>query len=101
MRFFDGLEVGAQPFRYMSATEAVRCLRARLMGLGVAAAAEHRTHDFRREHARDLQASKRPLVEILQAGEWRSPAFLAYLDRHAHESEAVLHAHLDESSDSE
>ena len=61
----------------------------------------YRTHDFRRGHARDLQASGASLVEILQAGQWKSPAFLNYLDVNSLESEAVLQAHLEESSDSD
>ena len=39
----------------------------------------------------------KPLWQILQAGEWRSPAFLAYLDVHEVEAEAVLEAHLQDS----
>ena len=37
--------------------------------------------------------------KILAAGEWRSPAFLDYLDVHRMEIEMVLHGHLDEESD--
>ena len=39
-----------------------------------------RTHDWRRGHARDLQRGGARLWEILQAGDWKSPAFLSYLD---------------------
>jgi len=39
------------------------------------------------------------LHEILRAGEWRSPAFMEYLDLHQLEQDCVLEAHLDESSD--
>jgi len=38
------------------------------------------------------------LAEILRAGQWRSPAFLAYVDTEALENNVVLEAHLDESS---
>ena len=38
-----------------------------------------------------------PLWKILEAGEWRSPAFLSYLDVHGLETELVVQAHLAES----
>ena len=75
----------------------------------------NRTHDFLRGHAKDLQLSGvslvpscrvlrfpnglpgAPLWQILAAGEWKSPAFLLYLDMHALERDAVVQAHLDES----
>ena len=38
-----------------------------------------------------------PLYEILQAGEWRSPAFLKYLQLHTLERDAVVQAYVDES----
>ena len=65
----------------------------------------YRTHDIRRGHARDLQEAGAPLYIILQAGEWRSPAFLSYLDVQKLEHDAVLQSHaeewhLDELSDS-
>ena len=40
-----------------------------------------------------------PLYEILAAGEWRSPAFLDYLDLHSLERDMVIQAHCDESDD--
>jgi hypothetical protein len=40
-----------------------------------------------------------PLWKILAAGEWRSPAFLEYLDVHKMEVEMVLNGCLDEESD--
>ena len=40
-----------------------------------------------------------PLWTILQAGEWRSPAFLSYLDLHTLETDLVIQAHCDESED--
>ena len=60
---------------------------------------KYRTHDFRRGHARDMLNSGARLCEILKAGEWRSAAFLAYLDGVELESAANLEAHLGESSD--
>ena len=68
----------------------------------------------------DMRASGHPLVEILKAGEWRrralwrahrtgrrlprrarSPAFLAYLDVQSLERDAVVSAHVAESSGDE
>ena len=37
------------------------------------------------------------LPQILQAGEWVSPAFLRYLDSVKFEKDAVVQAHLEES----
>ena len=39
------------------------------------------------------------LWEILAAGEWRSPAFMKYLDLHRLETDVVVQAHMDESDD--
>ena len=55
----------------------------------------------------DLVESGAWLWEILQAGEWRSPAFLAYLDCDqlesgaAMEAQGVLDAFVDDSSGDE
>ena len=64
---------------------------------GIAKADSARTHDFRRGHARDLQRQGATLNEILRAGEWRSCAFLSYLDAHELERDAVIEAHVLES----
>ena len=40
-----------------------------------------------------------PLWEILEAGQWASPAFLKYLDLHKLEADLVIQAHLAESED--
>ena len=61
----------------------------------------YRTHDLRRGHARDLQKNGASLAEILEAGQWCSPAFLAYLDKDQLEMDAVVEAHLAESSEEE
>ena len=39
------------------------------------------------------------LYEILAAGEWRSPAFLKYIDLAQLETDMVIQAHVDESDD--
>ena len=43
-------------------------------------------------HAKDLQMSGAPLSEILAAGQWRSPAFMRYLDERELEKDVVLEA---------
>ena len=108
---------GASLFGGITAGAALGLLRHILARLGVAEAESYRTHDLRRGHARDLQLHGASLYEILQAGEWRSPAFLKvhciikhmqlllsvsfnqYLDVGTLERDTVLEAHLDESSD--
>lgn len=52
-----------------------------------------RTHDWRRGHAKDMQMNGKRLWEILQAGDWRSPAFMEYLDLHRLEEDGVAEAH--------
>ena len=42
-----------------------------------------------------------PLHVILEAGQWSSPAFLKYIDINKLDEGLVLHAHCDESSDSD
>ena len=41
------------------------------------------------------------LAVILAAGEWTSPAFLAYIDQRRLETDVVVAAHQDESDDEE
>ena len=42
-----------------------------------------------------------PLWKILQAGEWRSPAFLKYLDLHCLDKDLVMQTHVGESDSEE
>ena len=89
---------GTLLFAGISATAAVKALREWLSEYcGVANAHLYRTHDIRRGHARDLQQAGAPLWEILAAGQWRSPAFLRYLDLHKLEEDAVSQSHTDRS----
>ena len=76
-------------------------LRDRLHKLGIPEARNYRSHDFRRGHADDLRLGGATLREILKAGEWKSPAFLDYLDIDTMEHDLVLTAHIDESSGDE
>ena len=100
-KYFRILPVGAKPFARFSPATALAVLRGFLAKDDVPEAKFYRTHDLRRGHARDLQKSGSSLVEILQAGEWRSPAFLTYLDKAQLETDAVIEAHLAESSGGE
>ena len=93
---------GKKLFPGITAASALTMLREMLEVVGAQDARSYRTHDLRRGHAKDLQVSgwllPRPPpfgqkfvissvlqahhYEILAAGEWRSPAFLTYLDMH-------------------
>ena len=92
---------GAQPLAMHDARSALQVLRGWLGVLQVDNASSYRTHDLRRGHARDMLVAGARLCEILRAGEWRSAAFLAYLDKAELECGATLEAHLGESSDEE
>ena len=94
-------KAGCKLFACFTSSTRLWKLRHRLNDLGVAGALTYRTHDFRRGHARDLQHNGASLREILNAGEWRSPAFLTYLDIEQLEQDFVVEAHLDESSEDE
>ena len=87
------------PFASITPAKALQVLRNILVDLEVHRAAEYRLHDLRRGHALDLQQSGAPLYEILAAGEWRSPAFLEYLDKNQLETDMVVQAHCAESDD--
>jgi hypothetical protein len=106
---------GERVFLGITSAVALSTLRLSLQSIGVARSHECRTHDLRRGHAKDLQLSGTmprfpvdpscahcvslgaPLWKILEAGEWRSPAFLSYLDMHRLETDLVVQAHLAES----
>ena len=90
---------GAKPFADWSGEVALRTLRRRLQIVGVSDAPSYILHDMRRGHAQDLLDRGAHLREILMAGEWKSPAFLAYLDWSSLEAGAVMEAHLDESDE--
>ena len=75
--WFAALPKGTEPFKGISAASALSALRGFPTEIGVKDAALYRTHDLRRGHALDLQQRGGSLREILEAGEWRSPAFLS------------------------
>ena len=100
-KFVSAKAPGSALFAGITATSALVELRRLLAIMGVDEAVLYRTHDLRRGHALDLQCSGAPLYQILEAGEWSSPAFLKYLDMNRLDTELVVQAHLDESDDSD
>ena len=79
-KFLGRMPVGSQPWQGISASEALLRLRRVLGYLQVPDAESYRTQDLRRGHAEDMRQSGAPLAEILKAGQWKSAAFLNYLD---------------------
>jgi hypothetical protein len=93
---------GHQPFVHISARKAREELKQRLLALGTPNARDFWLHDFRRGHTQDLLDKGANLAEILRAGEWRTPAFLCYVDLQKLEKNAVVEAHANDSdSDSD
>ena len=90
--------LGQKPFAGITPANALTRLRCCLTELRIPEARYYRTHDFRRGHAQDMVEQGRKLCEILAAGEWRSPAFMCYMDQCELERAAVTEAHCDESS---
>ena len=99
--YIEGFEVGQSILGGITPSAARTTLRRHLGWIGKSDAMKFRTHDLRRGHADDLRASGASLWVILSAGQWSSPAFLKYLDTAKLEADAVLQAHLDESSGEE
>ena len=99
--YIEGFEIGQSIFGGITPSAARTTLRRYLGWIGKVDAMNFRTHDLRRGHADDLRASGASLWVILTAGQWSSPAFLKYLDTAKLEADAVLQAHLDESSGEE
>ena len=100
-KYFMKLKWGTQPFQRMRPDTVMRDLRRLLMQLHVPEAVEYRTHDLRRGHAEDLRQGGSTLGEILRAGDWKSPAFLQYLDQDQLERDRTAEAHMVDSSDDE
>ena len=63
----------------------------------VATGAPTGTHAFRRGAAQDMAAQGSQLWEILQAGGWKSAAFMAYLNEHELETGACAQLVADHS----
>ena len=97
--WLQSLPCGSQPFLCVRADVARAELRRRLAALGFSDSAAFNLHDFRRGHAHDLAEAGGGLKQILDAGEWVSPAFLKYLDTAQLEKKVAVQACLDDSED--
>ena len=92
---------GSTPFAHLSADRARVDLKARACALGWSEPHQHSLQDFRRGHAQDMVDSGSPLAEILRAGQWKSPAFLLYLDINKMEACLAVASCVAESDDEE
>ena len=101
-KFLAELPLGTCPWACITPAVARDRLRHLLQKLGVPESATYGTHDFRRGHAevrlvgslglhaahaysyvlQDLRRAGCSLAAILQAGQWKSAAFMQYLDTH-------------------
>ena len=100
--WLESFAEGARPFGEHSASSALKSLRGALRVMGVDKSDVYRTHDLRRGHARDLQAKGASETAIRTEGQWRSRQGLnSYIDEEQLRDDAILAAHLQESSDSE
>ena len=78
--FLEDLPDGHQPWHSIGPSQARRRLRDLLQRYLVPDAQKYGTQDFRRGHAEDMRKSGCSLAEILKAGQWRSAAFMKYMD---------------------
>ena len=92
--YFCTLKAGEKPWAAFSERFVLSRLRTLLAKLEIVSPQLYGTHDFRRGHAKDLQKSGVPLAKILAAGQWRSAAFMHYLDELDLEQDVVLEAAL-------
>lgn len=100
-QFVTQFAPGSAIFGGLSPSQASGYLKACLQCLNIAKADLYRPHDLRRGHAEDMRAWGCELAKILHWGEWKSPAFLSYVEASQLEADAVVSAHVDESSEDE
>ena len=86
----ESRQMPGRVFRGLDYTRFVRAFRLHLAALNVPDAANYTSHGFRRGTAQEMLRNGSRLAEILTAGDWRSPAFLAYLETAEIEEGAVL-----------
>jgi hypothetical protein len=79
-KFLAALPEGTHPWAHITAGAARSRLRRILELLKVPGASMYGTHDLRRGHAEDMRESGCTLAEILAAGQWKTSAFLNYLN---------------------
>ena len=94
-QFLEQLPQGAHPWRHISANAAREALRHSLRLLSVPEAEAYGTHDFRRGHAEDMRKSGCTLAQILNAGQWKSTAFLAYINEAELEKDTAFQVAVD------
>ena len=100
-RFLEAVPAGTCVWGGLNATNCNVDLKVCLECTGVRGASDFTTHSLRRGHGDDLRRSGGTLCTILNAGGWKSSAFMNYMDTQHLESCAVLEAHMAESSDDE
>ena len=93
--------MGTKPFEQVVPRKGNTHLRMLLHSVGVADAAEYRTHDLRRGHTKDMAETGASWEEILEKGDWASKAApcQSYLPEELVEKNAVMMAHYCESSE--
>ena len=96
-KFLANVPVDTKPWLNVSAAQVMKWIRGAFLALTVCVwngrqiygvvfckqvpnASAYGTHSLRRGHARDLLESGATLAEILRAGQWRSAAFMRYLN---------------------
>ena len=99
MKYCEKVAVGQPLFPSHKAEQVRTNLRGRLSRLNIPDAYAYGTHDFRRGHTMDMVMAGAPLSQILKAGQWKSSAFLEYIEKQEVECGAVLEAHMALSDD--
>ena len=89
-RHAHGNAASGRVFPAMNYSSFIRVLRAHLRALAVPDSHTFTTHGFRRGTAQQMLREGSRLGEILAAGDWRSPAFIQYLEKADVEEAAVL-----------
>ena len=117
--YLESFPVGTHPWARFAGDKANAELRRMLEALLVPEAASYRTHDMRRGHAeacclmcmrppflhvratlhQDMRLGGSSLYQILRAGQWRSAAFLDYLDKSGIEEVIAFDTAIDETLD--
>ena len=90
---FKALPPGTKVFQGLDKQKALKNMRELLHAAKMPGAMQLRTHDLRRGHAQDLAKRGCNLRQLLEAAQWRSSAFTAYLDMDGVEDDAVAKSH--------
>ena len=79
-KYLGSLPDGTRPWHGVSPGFARQRLRRILELLSVPESSEYGLHDFRRGHAEDMRKCGCTLAQIMRAGQWKSAAFMTYLN---------------------